>query len=173
MHPPIIPRVEENLEALGESFNVFLDAAMRYPRELVTRKPTEIAFSATEVVYHMLDVERLWQRRIHGLLNGTMRKFQQMNPDKEAREARYNGKPYEEGISELKQARAETYILIRGMEHDALMLAGTHSTYGEMNTFDILAKMEEHDRIHTAQLERTIAQITPIKEASPTLRAVS
>lgn len=133
---------------------------MRYPRELVTQKPTEIAFSATEVVYHMLDVERLWQRRIHGLLDGTMKTFQQMDPDKEAREQRYNEKPYEGGIEKLKRAREETHALVRGMKPDELLLAGMHSTYGEMNTFDILAKLEEHDHTHAAQLERTLAQVS-------------
>jgi len=159
MHQSTTPRVEENLAALGKSFEVFLGASSRYPRELVTRKPTEIAFSATEILYHMLDVERLWQRRIRGLLDGTMKTFQQMDPDKEARDARYNEKPYEQGLSELKRARAETHALVRGMGADELLLTGIHSTYGEMNTFDILAKMEGHDRTHAAQLERTFSVV--------------
>ncbi|MFI5201718.1 MAG: DinB family protein [Candidatus Kapaibacterium sp.] len=157
---PTILRIEENLEALGKNFHVFLNAATHYPRDLIRVKPTEIAFSATEVVYHMLDVERLWQRRIRGLLDGTMTKFQQMDPDKEARDQRYNEKPYEDGISELKRAREETHSLVRGMKSDELLLAGIHSRYGEMNTFDILAKMKEHDRTHATQLERTLAQIS-------------
>lgn len=142
---------------------MFLGAATRYPRDLIRLKPTDIAFSATEVVYHMLDVERLWQRRMRGLLEGTMKTFQQMDPDKEAREQGYNEKPYEDGISEWKRAREETHALVRGMKPDELLLAGIHSRYGEMNTFDILAKMEEHDRTHAAQLERTLGQVSQTK----------
>ncbi len=159
------------LAAFNKSFQIFLDAARHYPRELVTQKPTAIAFSATEVLYHMLDVERLWQRRIRGLLDGSKTAFQQMDPDKEARDGRYNEKPYDDGISELKHAREETRALVRGMKPEELLLAGIHSRYGEMNTFDILAKMEEHDRTHAAQLERTLALVSHTNIASPTMRA--
>lgn len=171
MNQPTILRVEENLEALGKSFNVFFDAAIRYPRNLVREKPTDIAFSATEVVYHMLDVERLWQRRIRGMLDGTMTQFQQMNPDKEAHDQRYNEKPYNDGISQLRRAREETYGIVQNMGSKELLLAGIHSRYGEMNTFDILAKMEEHDRTHAAQLERTLIQVSQTKTAPPTIPA--
>lgn len=153
------PQLEERMAALNKSFELFVSTAEHYPRELVHEKPTEIAFSATEIVYHMLDVERLWQRRIQGLLNGTMKTFQQMDPDKEARDGFYNQRNYEHGIAELQRARNETLVLVGGLNTEELKLTGTHSKYGPMNTFAILAKMEEHDRTHTAQLDRTLRQI--------------
>ncbi len=160
MPPSTAPsRLEEQLAELDNSFELFLDQAKRYPRTLVQEKPTEIAFSATEIVYHMLDVERLWQTRMQGLCNGSMTHFQQLDPDTVAREAQYNVRRYEPGISELQNARRDTYSLVRSMKPEELERTGFHSRYGEMNTFAILAKMAEHDRTHTAQLERTLRQV--------------
>ena len=153
------PNLEEMMAALDKSLAVFVRTAETYPRDLVRIKPSEIAFSATEIVYHMLDVERLWQRRIQGLQHGTMKIFQQMDPDKEARDGRYNEKEYDNGIVELRHARSETYRLVSGMSPEDLMIIGTHSKYGPMNTFAVLAKMEDHDRTHTAQMERTLRQV--------------
>jgi uncharacterized damage-inducible protein DinB len=159
------PRPEKHLEALDKSFAVFQTTASNYPRALVREKPSEKAFSATEIVYHMFDVERLWQRRIHGLLDGTMTRFEQMNPDKEAIEQRYNERSYEDGISELANARNDTHRLIQNMKPREFEIAGIHSKYGEMNTFKILEIMEGHDRTHAAQLERTLTQILQAKNS--------
>jgi uncharacterized damage-inducible protein DinB len=159
------PRPEKHLEALDKSFAVFQTTASNYPRALVREKPSEKAFSATEIVYHMLDVERLWQQRIRGLLNHTLTHFAQMNPDKEAIEQRYNERQYEHGISELANARTETHRLIQNMKPHEFEIAGIHSKFGELNTFQILEIMEDHDRNHAAQLERTLAQITQTKNS--------
>jgi hypothetical protein len=107
----------------------------------------------------MVDVELLWQHRIQGLLSGTMRQFQQMNPDKEALVKRYNSRNYDRGLRELAMSRAETTRIIAAMTTDELLLTGIHSKYGEMNTIKILEIMEGHDRQHAAQLDRTLSQI--------------
>ncbi len=154
---------EAHLAALDKSFTVFLQAAEEYPRPLVREKPSEKAFSATEILYHMLDVERLWQKRIRGLLDGTVNQFHQMNPDKEAIEQRYNEREYQPGIPELTKARKETHDLIRTMKPREFELTGTHSKYGEMNTYKILETMTEHDHTHAAQLKRTLFEVTQAK----------
>ncbi len=156
-------RPEELLAALDKSFNVFLASATSYPRELVREKPSAKAFSASEILYHVLDVERLWQRRIRGMLDGTVNTFQQMNPDQEAINGRYNERPYDEGIPELINARSETHTLIRSMRPREFEITGTHSKYGEMNTYKILETLTDHDQTHAAQLERTLAQVSQTK----------
>lgn len=150
---------DELLAALDKSFQIFLETAHRYPRESVREKPSLTAFSATEIVYHMLDVERLWQARIRGLIDGSMRHFQQMDPDAVAAERRYNEKDYEAGIADLRTARTETEELVRSMKPSDWRLVGTHSKYGDMDAVAILTTMENHDRTHAAQLERTLRQI--------------
>jgi uncharacterized damage-inducible protein DinB len=161
---PVSSPVADHLAALNKSFAVFEDAAGRYSRELVRKKPSASAFSATEIVYHMLDVEKLWQRRIHGLLDNTVTHFQAMDPDKEAAEQKYNEKDYGAGIEALKQARNETYRLIRSMSNTELELTGIHSKYGSMNIRRILEIMEGHDRTHAAQLDRTLTAVSTTQQ---------
>jgi len=167
-NPPPASSRESHLAALDKSFAVFLEAARRPlltkigpGASLLRAKPNEKAFSLTEILYHMLDVERLWQRRLRGLLDGSMTHFQQMDPDKEAIEGRYNEKPYEEGIQKLIEARGETVQLVQSLSTKQLQLKGIHSRYGEMDIHKILETMEGHDRTHAAQIERTIGLIRP------------
>src|SRR5437660_1511604 len=69
-------RRDDLLEAFNKSIQVFLATAELFPRALVKQRPPyqkdpsikegEIEkrpFTATEIVYHMADVERLWQYR--------------------------------------------------------------------------------------------------------------
>ncbi|HEY3874843.1 MAG TPA: DinB family protein [Candidatus Kapabacteria bacterium] len=152
-------RPEEILAALNKSFQVFLEEAESYPRELAQSKPSSKAFSATEILYHMLDVERLWQTRIRGLIDGTIIHFQQMNPDALAIERRYNEKEYDRGLTDLRQSRTETHAIIRSLKPRELELTGIHSKYGEMNVVRMLEILEEHDHTHAAQLRRTLSQV--------------
>ncbi len=165
--PPASSPCEDHLAALDKSFQIFLDATKRPlfseegagGRSLLTAKPSEKAFSVTEIVYHMLDVERLWQRRMRGLLDGSMIQFQQMDPEKEAIEGRYNEKPYEAGTEALKTARRETVELVQSMSNEQIQLKGIHSRYGEMNILRILEIMDGHDRTHAKQIERTLSEL--------------
>jgi hypothetical protein len=90
-----------------------------------------------------------------------------MNPDQVAADERYNERPYDEGIPELMRARNETHTLIRSMKPREFEITGTHSKYGEMNTFKILETLTDHDHTHAAQLERTLAQVSQTKNSAP------
>jgi uncharacterized damage-inducible protein DinB len=160
----LVNQRDDLLAAFSKSMQFFLAEAELFPRELVKKRPahkrnSKKPFTACEIVFHMIDVERLWQFRITGLIDGSLKQFQQMDPDKEAADKRYNAKQYNRGIRELASSRSETSRLIRGMTNDQLSLTGIHSKYGEMDTLRILSIMEGHDRQHAAQLERTLAQI--------------
>jgi hypothetical protein len=96
---------------------------------------------------------------MRGLVEHTMTHFQQMDPDKVAIESKYNEKPYDNGIIELKKAREETHKIVRSMMPRELELTGIHSKYGEINTFSILEIIDEHDHTHAAQLQRTLQQV--------------
>ena len=157
---------------MSKSIQVFLATAELFPRGRIKARPKyeknsslkvgeveKRPFTATEIVYHMIDVELLWQYRMNGLLSGAFRHFQQMNPDKEALEKKYNARDYTRGLRELAMARSETTRLVSTMTNDQLMLSGLHSKYGEMNMIKILETMEGHDRQHAAQLDRTLESV--------------
>src|SRR4051812_8778585 len=114
----------EKLSILHRTFSRVKDFAENFPIELTTAKPDEKAFSANEIIYHLLEVEELWQRRIHLLLHETRPHFQQIDPDALAKAGAYNEKPFAEGISQWKASREETIDLIEAMSEDQKIKTG-------------------------------------------------
>jgi uncharacterized damage-inducible protein DinB len=153
---------EDALALLAESNSEFLEAANNFPAEQRTDKPSDKAFSATEIVYHMLDVEKLWQGRLQRLISGESREFIAMDPDKEAVENKYNKKDYTEGLEELLEARRRSLELFRSLADDQFELTGIHTKYGEMSIDRILEIMTNHDHQHAKQLERTEQELNAL-----------
>jgi uncharacterized damage-inducible protein DinB len=156
---------ETELAALAQSNADFLEAARNFPMERRTEKPTAKAFSATEIVYHMLDVEKLWQRRLQRLISGESRGFIAMDPDKEASENSYNSKDYNEGLEDLLEARRRSLELFRSMDDDQFELTGDHTRYGEMSISRVMEIMTAHDLQHARQLERTLRELDEVSAA--------
>ncbi len=150
----------EELAKLEQSFHDVIDFAKTYPESLRSVKPNEKAFSATEIIYHLLDVENLWQRRIKMLITSTERNFEPIDPDKEAKANEYNSKPFQKGLEDWFEAREETVDLIDEMSESERRIVGIHPKYGEMDTHRIVEIILGHDKQHIAQLERTLTLVT-------------
>ena len=148
-----------SLQKLLQTMGKVTAYAERFPREYVYKKPDEKAFSANEIIYHLLEVEELWQRRLDQLVHTKDRNFQQIDPDALAKENHYNEKSYEEGITNWNAARNDTIALVEGMTDEQRAIAGIHSRYGEMNTLRILEIMADHDLQHLRQMERTLTLV--------------
>ncbi len=149
-------RYPEKLSILNRTFNIVKDYAEEFPTELTSEKHNDKAFSANEIIYHLLEVEELWQRRIHQLLHEEKPQFQQINPDVLAIEHHYNERDYFEGIMEWQKSREETLELITSLSDEDISRIGVHSRYGEMNVYRILDIMADHDLQHLRQMERTL-----------------
>lgn len=150
----------EELAKLEKSFLEVVDFAKAYPESLRSVKPDEKAFSATEVIYHLLEVENLWQRRIKMLVTSSNRKFEPIDPDAQAIANSYNSKPFQKGLEDWFEAREETVDLIDEMSESERRIVGIHPKYGEMDTHRIVEIILGHDKQHLAQLERTLTQVT-------------
>lgn len=150
----------EELAKLEQSFLEVVDFAKAYPEPLRSVKPDEKAFSATEIIYHMLEVENLWQRRLKMLITTTERRFQALDPDAAAKEGNYNSKSFQKGLEDWFEAREETVDLIDEMSESERRIVGIHPKYGEMDTHRIVEIILGHDKQHLAQLERTLTMVT-------------
>lgn len=149
----------EVIQALEHSCETFIVAANAFPRDKRTDKPDAVAFSATEILYHMIDVDKLWQQRVSRLLSGKSKEFIAMDPDKVAIDNAYNSQNFETGIADLRIARQMTLSLFRSMRDEQFELVGMHTKYGEMSINRILEIMTNHDLQHTKQLDRTEQQL--------------
>lgn len=149
----------EKLSILNRTFSLAKDFAEAFPSELTTEKPNENAFSANEIIYHLLEVEELWQRRIHQLLNEEHPEFKRIDPDSLAIEHHYNEHDYFEGIMEWQKSREDTIALVKELSESDFSRKGTHSYFGEMNIYRILDIMADHDLQHLRQMERTLEAV--------------
>ena len=152
--------MQHELEKLEQTLAEVTHYANHFPRELVTKKPNDKAFSATEIIYHLVEVDRLWQRRLKQLLTTTERNFEAIDPDALAKENSYNEKSFDEGIEMLMDARNDTVDLIDTMSESERRIIGIHSKYGEMDTHRVVEIIQNHDLQHLAQLKRTLTVIT-------------
>lgn len=153
------------LNTLEMSLEEFITTAERFPQEMRHQKPMEKAFSATEIVYHMCDVEALWQDRLSKLLSGESREFIAMDPDKVALDNAYNTKDFEAGLSQLREQRKTTLKLFASLSDDQFNLSGLHTRYGEMSITRIVETMTNHDLQHAHQLVRTVVEIAATQSA--------
>ncbi|MEP7235079.1 MAG: DinB family protein [Ignavibacteriota bacterium] len=149
----------ERIKKLQATLKEVTDYADLYPPDLVKVKPDPKAFSANEIVYHLLEVEELWQRRLHQLLHSEDKHFMQIDPDALAKEHRYNQQSYAEGIAAWRAAREETIDLLEAMTEDEIRIVGIHSRYGEMDTYRIVEIIADHDLQHLKQMQRTFDQV--------------
>ena len=149
----------EKISLLRRTHTLVKNFAESIPPALIKEKPSEIAFSVNEIIQHLLEVEELWQRRIHQLLNHEHPAFQQINPDELAKTNNYNEQDFHAGIAAWSDAREDTLNLVQELEDKELSRTGVHSRYGEMDVHRILDIMADHDLQHLAQMERTVKQI--------------
>jgi uncharacterized damage-inducible protein DinB len=156
------------LHDLKQSLEEFIRTAEGFPDELRLAKPTEKAFSATEIVYHMCDVETLWQDRLGKLLSGESREFIAMDPDKVALDNAYNSKNFAAGVAQLREGRQITLELFAELTDEQFDLAGMHTKYGEMSIARIVETMTNHDRQHARQLRRTESELRTASELRST-----
>lgn len=161
---PSIPAAD-HLAALNESFGVFQNAATAFPSALRHDRPKPGAFSATEIVWHMIAVEDLWRSRISNLLTGGDRTFVALDPDADAAMNDYNARDFSDALRAFEQKRSDTLSMVASLTADELELTGQHSKYGEMTIHRILQTMAGHDAQHAGQLDRTARELTAVEHA--------
>lgn len=134
--------------------------ATSFPPELAAKRPSPDAFSLTEIVYHLGDVERLWHERFAEMQakeSGVV--FAAMNPDEAARQMRYNEKSLAAGLVEWAQLREKTFDIAKAMPEETLRRVALHPRYGEMTTSRMLDIIANHDLQHLDQMKRTLKRI--------------
>ncbi|MEI8133571.1 MAG: DinB family protein [bacterium] len=151
--------IEEQIIKLRDTIHRVITYAEVIPPSLRTLKPDQIAFSVNEIIYHLLEVEELWQRRIHLMLHEDEPHFERIDPDELAKTNKYNEQDFHQGIADWKASRNETIELVEALNEKDLARIGMHSKFGEIDTYRILDIMADHDLQHLRQMERTILSV--------------
>lgn len=151
----------EKLTILERTHRLVKEYAESYPASLASTKPNEKAFSATEIIYHLVEVEKLWHDRFRHMKEKEGALFQAMDPDAVAIANQHNEKSMIDGLHEWGELRTRTFKMINEMDDTLLSRIAVHPRYGDVAISRILDIMANHDLQHLEQMKRVLSQVSP------------
>ena len=151
----------EKLSILEKTHRLVEEFVAGMPNEMASVKPSSDAFSVTEIVFHLADVEQLWHDRFAAMqASESAVVFSPMDPPAVAREKRYNEQSLAAGMAEWARLREKTYTVAKSMPEELLHKVAIHPRYGEMIIFRMFDIMANHDLQHLEQMKRTLKQVS-------------
>ena len=120
-------------------------------------RPGPDAWSATEILCHLRDIEDFYMGRMQLMLVNDRPTLVVLDPDRWARERQYQRCDAMEALATFRSARAETLAFLDGLTPEQWERSANHPLLGVITVRRIVHSMAKHDRVHLAQLERALA----------------
>lgn len=119
---------------------------------ILEKKPND-TWSIKENIGHLTDLEPLWQGRLEDISNNK----EEMRPTDLANtktdQANHNSKPVEILLSEFREIRRQTLILLQDIDEDLILKSALHPRLKTpMRTIDLFLFVAEHDDHHLARI---------------------
>jgi hypothetical protein len=122
------------------------------PARAAERGP-EGLLAPVEQCWHLADLEREgFGTRIQRLLEETKPHLPDFDGARLVRERAYASRSVSEGIAAFREARLANLRVLRSLERDQWLRAGTQEGVGEVALCDLPHMMAEHDRGHRAEI---------------------
>jgi uncharacterized damage-inducible protein DinB len=129
----------------------------RQPDDLLRRRPAEAAWSATEVVCHLRDIEEFYLDRVRFILINDEPVLIVLDPDRWADERQYCRQDIALAHAAFTARRRETVALLDSLDADQWERAGLHRLRGRLTVRHIVHSWAKHDHGHLDQLRRALA----------------
>ena len=146
----------DQIQRLGRTADDLAALLDGKPTAILTKRPAENAWGATEVVCHLRDTEELFFGRFQTILTNDEPKLLAIDPDAWARDRQYLRNDTAEALASFRARREATLKLLRALAHDQWERSGIHSSRGKMTLKDFVALMAGHDDNHLDQLKRAL-----------------
>jgi uncharacterized damage-inducible protein DinB len=147
----------ERLVRMARTADDLAAAVAGHSQAALTARPSAEAWSATEVVCHLRDIEEFYLGRIKLILANQEPTLVLLDPDRWAKDRQYRRNDLAEALATFREARAETLAFLAGLAADQWERRATHPIRGPITVRNIVHSMAKHDQVHLAQLERAIA----------------
>jgi hypothetical protein len=126
------------------------EGALRY-------RPAADAWSAVEIVGHIMEVEALWAGRFRQILAAEHPVFPAYDRDEVVRQRDYKNKQPGGILIAFVEQRAELVAFLRVLRPAQLARTGEHPTRGSISVADGIGILADHDRAHSQQIADNIA----------------
>jgi len=124
---------------------------------VLTCRPTPDAWSITEIVCHLRDVEEFYLARVRFILLNRDPVLLGFDPDRWAAERQYRRCACRAALAAFVARREETLSALSTLGEDAWERGGAHSLRGWMTVRRIVHGWAKHDIEHIDQVDRALA----------------
>ena len=128
-----------------------------YPEDVLSRRPTPDAWSITEILCHLRDVEEFYLARVRLILDNRNPVLLAFDPDRWAIERQYRRCAWQPALAAFAARRAETLSVLATLGEKAWERGGAHPLRGWMTVRRIVHGWAKHDTEHTDQVDRALA----------------
>jgi uncharacterized damage-inducible protein DinB len=117
-------------------------------------RPVPDKWSAREIISHLADCEVVYGFRYRKILAEPGTELVAFDQDRWAEGLRYREQPLAPTLTSFSALRSQHLSLFRSLSGDAWDRTGRHPEYGPLSLRQLVLHLVEHDRNHTAQVER-------------------
>lgn len=122
-------------------------------------KPIGGGWSILEVVCHLADFEKIFQKRLEQVLNNEYPiLFSRSTEDEESARLTYMSKNMDEVLEGLNWARAQSISTIQKISPVLLNKPAKHKIYGDLNLYDLISGFAQHDLNHIKQITNALKE---------------
>jgi hypothetical protein len=127
------------------------------PENVLVRRPAEAAWSATEIVCHLRDIEECYLERVRLILAHDEPLLVVLDPDRWADERQYRRHDPVRAHAAFSLRRRETLAVLDTLDPEQWERAGRHALRGRLTVRHLVHGWAKHDRGHLDQLSRALA----------------
>jgi len=147
-------QTEERLVRMRSAPECLSTLVVAFSEEDLIRRPTDLAWSITEIVCHLRDVEEFYLDRVRTILTNHDPALNAFQPDRWAVERQYRRCLCQPALDAFVGRRRETLSLLEGLGEDAWERGGLHPLRGWMTIRRIVHGWAKHDDEHGDQIRR-------------------
>jgi uncharacterized damage-inducible protein DinB len=146
----------ERLERMVGVADQLAAALEGHEPEAVSARPAPDAWSATEILCHLRDIEDFYMGRMRLMLVNDHPTLVVLDPDRWARERQYQRNDAREALATFRAGRCETLVFLHELTEEQWERSAIHPLLGVITVRRIVHSMAKHDQVHLAQLERAL-----------------
>ena len=145
--------IPAEIALMKDSNTIINNLVINLSKEQLFYKPSKDSWCILEVVCHLNDFERIFQKRVAQLLEADYPVLYSRKEDDE-KEARlgYLEQDLYQVLEELNLARAQSIQTIQAIDPKALHKIARHIIYGDLSLYDIIKSFAVHDIRHIKQI---------------------
>jgi uncharacterized damage-inducible protein DinB len=143
----------ERLRSTVDEIAALLAAA---PPPALGRRPARDAWSATEIVCHLRDIEEAYGDRMRLILANDEPPVIQVDPDRWVDDRQYRRHEAAAALGAFRARRQDTLALLDSLDAGQWERAGRHPSRGLLTIRKIVHSLAKHDAEHREQIARAL-----------------